>query len=374
MLLARLHRPVPLYWATFLVVGLTLSLLGPALTELRGRSGTDIGGIGVLFVGQSAGYILGSFAGGRLYDRFRGHHVYAGSLLTIAMGLAAVPSLSSLSTLFVAFLLAGAGAATCDVGANALLMWELGSESSRSMNVLHLCFGIGALSAPLFVHVGLDLAVRFAALACVGLALWAVTIPPPVVRPASEDDHPDQSWRLLVLLASFFFLYVGLEIGFAGWIYTYAEEIEFSAPAATWLTTTFWVGFTAGRLASSAVGSRLRPANVLAVASVATIVASVGMVVGNGSTAVVWSMTALFGVATAPQFPVMLSYLERRIHVTGYATSWFVGAAGFGGLIFPWLIGRWFGASGASVLPWSMVILASLTAGAFVVANRTLGG
>jgi fucose permease len=100
----------------------------------------------------------------------------------------------------------------------------------------------------------------------------------------------------------------------------------------------------------------------------------VGLAVGDGAVAVVWTTTAVFGVATAPQFPVMLSYLERRIHVTGYATSWFVGGAGVGGLVFPWLIGRWFDANGATALPWSMVILGVLTAGSFLVSNRALGG
>lgn len=374
MNLARVHRPVPLYWTTFLVVGLSLSILGPALTELRERSGTDIGGIGILFVGQSAGYVIGSFAGGRLYDRLPGHHVYAGSLVLMAAGLAVVPSLDDVAGLFVAFLVIGTGAATCDVGANALLMWELGSENARSMNVLHLCFGIGALSAPLLVYIGLTAAVRGAALACVLLAVWSVTIPPPQVRPASDDDHPDRTWRLLALLAAFFFLYVGLEIGFAGWVYTYAEEIGFSDLGATWLTTTFWVGFTAGRLLSSAIGHRVRPKVVLTGACGLTVFASVLLVVGGGATGPVWVGTALFGVATAPQFPVMLSYLERRIHVTGYATAWFVGGAGFGGLVFPWLIGRWFGATGAEALPWAMVALSVLTAGSFAVSNRTLGG
>jgi hypothetical protein len=80
------------------------------------------------------------------------------------------------------------------------------------------------------------------------------------------------------------------------------------------------------------------------------------------------------GLATAPQFPVMLTYLERRIVVTGVATSWFVGAAGLGGLVFPWLIGRWFDARGAVALPWSVLVLAIATFGSFAWSNRRLGG
>mgnify|MGYP003398823061 CR=1 FL=1 len=68
----RWPNSVRLYLASFLVVGMSLSVLGPALTELRDKSGADIGGIGVLFMGQSLGYVCGSILGGRLYDRFDG--------------------------------------------------------------------------------------------------------------------------------------------------------------------------------------------------------------------------------------------------------------------------------------------------------------
>lgn len=373
-LLARIHRPVPLYWTSFLVVGLSLSILGPALTDLRERTGVGIGSIGVLFVGQSAGYVVGSFAGGRLYDRFGGHHVYAGSLVVAAVGLASVPMLDSVGGLFTSFVLVGAGTAVCDVGANALLLWELGSANVRSMNVLHLCFGVGALSAPLVVYLGLDIAVRGAAALCVLIAAWAVSIPPPSVRPMNSERHPEQTSRLLGLIALFFFLYVGLEVGFAGWVHTYAEEIDFSELGATWLTATFWIGFTGGRLLSSLVGHLIRPKVVLAGACGTTVVVAVVLVVADGRPAAVWIATALFGLAAAPQFPVMFSYLERRIHITGSATAWFVGGAGLGGLVFPWLIGRWFDASGAAALPWSILVLSVFTVVSFVAADRVLGG
>lgn len=370
----RVSGPVALYWCAFLAVGLSLSILGPALSELRDTAGVDIGSIGVLFVGQSAGYVIGSFLGGRLFDRFVGHRVFAVSLLTIAAGVAIVPALSSLSGLFVAFVLVGVGAATGDVGANAMLMWETGSEGGRAMNVLHLCFGIGALSAPLLVHLGLGVATGACAIVCVVLAVTALTVRSPRQRIATDDQEQSPPPRLLALLATFFLLYVGLEVGFAGWIPTYGEEIELSGAAVTWLTTTFWIGFTGGRLLASAVAHRFRPKAVLVAACGLTVVAAAVLVAGDGSSVPVWIGTALFGVATAPQFPVMLSYLERRIHITAYATSCFVGAAGVGGLTFPWLIGQWIDVSGASALVWSMLILSLVTVGSFAVADRRLGG
>lgn len=373
-MLATLRRPIPLYWATFLFMGVSLGATGPALTELRERTGSDIGAIGILFVGQSAGYIVGSFAGGRLYDRFRGHHIYASSLAIVALGLAGVPVLSSLPWLFLAFLLVGMGSAICGVGANTMLMWELGNNSSRAMNVMHLCFGIGALSAPLFVDVGVALAMWLAAVGCLVLAASSLLIPAPVARTSDDEQSAEQPRLLLALLASFFFVYVGLELGFSGWIHTYAEEIELGDAAATWLTTTFWIGFTLGRAGSAAVAPHIRPKYVMAFSCSGTVVATAAMTVANGTVAVIWVSTALFGLAAAPQFPTMMAYLERRIRVTGQATSWFIGASGFGGLIFPWLVGQWLGSAGPTALPWATTILAVVTAGAFLASNRALGG
>ncbi|HEY5662695.1 MAG TPA: MFS transporter [Ilumatobacter sp.] len=370
----ELGLPVAGYLLSFLVVGLSLSILGPALSELRERSGTDLGGIGVLFVGQSCGYVLGSFLSGSLYDRFDGHRVYGLALVAMAGGLVVLPSLATLPALFAIFVVIGLGAATVDVGANTLLIWELGARVGRAMNLLHLCFGIGALTAPLAVHAGLGIAAYLAAALCLALAAMIIPSRSPVASTERHEEHTDTNRPMLALLATFFLLYVGLEIGFAGWITTYGREISFSDLEATWLTVTFWVGFTLGRLLSSIIVQRVRPKLLLGGSCVLTIVVAAALIVGDGRPVTVWIGAGAMGLATAPQFPMMFTYLERRIRVTGNATAWFVGAAGMGGLVFPWVIGQWFDASGPGVLPWSMLLLGVATLTSFAVSNRVLGG
>jgi FHS family glucose/mannose:H+ symporter-like MFS transporter len=369
---ARWPIAVRLYLASFLVVGMSLSVLGPALSDLREKSGTGLGGIGVLFVGQSLGYIAGSFVGGHLYDRVDGHRVFSGAMLALGAALSSVALFESLGALFAVFVLLGFGGAVADLGANTLLMWQLGAGSGRAMNLLHLCFGLGALTAPLLVHVGLGVATRIAALGCLALTVWASAIPAP--RPArhAREEHTDATLPLLFLLCGFFALYVGLEVGFAGWIHTYGEQIELSALAATWLTTTFWIGFTVGRAVASAVSERISPTTILSASCIATLMAAILLVVGGGRTLPVWIGTALMGVATAPQFAGMMNLAERRIHVTGAATRWFVGGAGIGGLVFPWVIGRWFDASGADALPLAMLVFGVATFAAYLVVERSL--
>lgn len=368
-----LRRPVPLYLTSFLLVGLALGILGPALGELRERSGAGIGGSGIVFVGQSSGYIIGSIVAGQLYDRFLGHRVFAGALVLLSVGFALVPSFSTVSAWFVAFMIVGLGASTSDVGSNTLLVWDLGEKVGRAMNGLHFCFGLGALIAPLLVYAGIDVTMRAAAISCLMLAAWALSVPSPRPPKVARQTQVEPTTGLLALLALFFVLYVGVEIGYVGWIFTYGEEVHFSELAATWLTSLFWICFTFGRFLSSMLADRMRPKLVLVGACSMTLVAAFVLLIGNGRPPFVWVATAMMGLATAPQFPVMFTYLERRIRLTGRATSWFVCAAGIGGLIFPWLIGRWLDTAGAVALPLSMLILGTLVLGAFEVSNRRLG-
>jgi fucose permease len=144
--------PVPLYLVSFLVLGVAAAFLGPALTELRDRSGSGIGSIGRLFVAQAGGYFVGSQVAARLVDRIDGHRLYAGGLALIAAGLALVPEMASVNAWLSVFVVIGLGTATIDVGANVMLLWTLGPRSGRAMNTLHLAFGVGALAAPLLVY------------------------------------------------------------------------------------------------------------------------------------------------------------------------------------------------------------------------------
>jgi fucose permease len=362
--------PAPLYLTAFLVVGLSVSILGPALSELRDRTGSTLGAIGVLFVTQSLGYIAGSLGGGAALDRMHGHRLFAGSLIVMGLALGMVPHMSELVGEAIVFGVLGVGASAVDLGANTMLIWHRGSEVGRSMNLLHLCFGIGALSSPLLMQLGLGIAATGGAIAAFLIAGWALLVPPPHAPVVKRDDQTDTTLGLLALAAMFFVLYVGLEVGFGGWIHTYGEEIHFSSAGATWLTALFWTSFTLGRLLAAWLAHKVVPKTLLAGACTLAVVSALALTIADGAPAVVWPATALFGLAVAPQFPVMFTYLERRINVTGSATSWFVCGAGVGGLVFPWLIGQWFDRSGADAMPLATTLLAIATLAWFVLLNR----
>jgi FHS family Na+ dependent glucose MFS transporter 1 len=206
------------------------------------------------------------------------------------------------------------------------------------------------------------------------VAASALAVPSPKAPGAQRAEQTGSTRRLLVICSAFFFLYVGLEIGFAGWILTYVEELDFSAATATAITTVFWVAFTAGRLISAVVVNTVRPKTVMIAAGALTLVAASVLVVGAGRLGAVAVGAGLMGLATAPQFPVMLAYIERRMRLSGSDNAWFVGSAGLGGLVFPFVTGQIFEGLGTSAFPWTILVAAMLTVGAFAFVNRTFGG
>lgn len=369
-----MRRPVPVYIGALFVIGMTMTVIGPALTELRERTGSSIGAIGSLFVAASIGFMSGSALGGRLYDRLPGHRVLAAGLVVLGASVLLVPHARSLPMLFGIFIVTGVAGAVVEVGANTLVMWAKGADVGRSMNLLHLAFGVGALITPVLTRASLVLVTTVGAVAAAIVASWALLVVAPTAPGEARHDQTSSTRRLLVICATFFFLYVGLEIGFQGWILTYAEEIEFSARNATLVTSVFWVTFTGGRLVSAAIVNRIRPKVVMITSSVLSLVAALILVIGAGAAPTVWAGTAMMGIATAPQFPVMLAYLERRMRLSGADNSWFVGAAGFGGLVFPFATGQAVELAGIGIFPWVVLTLAVLTVGSFAKVNRTFGG
>ena len=231
-----------------------MSFLGPALPELRHQTGSTVGQMGIVFSAQSVGGLLGSIVAGRVFRRFGGRHLIALALGAFAVAIIVIPGSSELAVIVAAGSVIGFGAGSVDVGGNTVVSGLVAPERLvSSINALHMSFAVGAVIAPLMVGISLALAdslwPAFAVFAggtgAVACVLWFGDRAGSARQAA--DDHaqrgatPD-AWRL-ALVALFFLLYVGLEIGFAGWIATYSDELGLGSGWATGLTVAFWAGW-----------------------------------------------------------------------------------------------------------------------------------
>ncbi|HEY5157984.1 MAG TPA: MFS transporter, partial [Anaerolineales bacterium] len=137
------------YYATFITLGATMAISGPALPWLAQHTASRIDQISIIFVASSLGYMAGSQLGGWAYDRFPGHRIQALALLAISLSAALVPVLHSLWFLVAVLFLLGTFQGALDAGCNTLLTWIHGEKVGPFMNGLHFFFGVGSFLAPL---------------------------------------------------------------------------------------------------------------------------------------------------------------------------------------------------------------------------------
>jgi fucose permease len=345
--------------------------LGPTLPGLAEHTQTRLNEISFLFMARALGYLLGSFLGGRSYDRVPGHPVMATALVAMAAMLTLAPLVPLLWLLTAALLILGVAEGTLDVGGNTLLVWTHRDKVGPFMNGLHFCYGAGAFLSPILIAQAVlmsrDITWAYWVLALLMLptAVWLVRLSSPSALAASEDElvkqahHPSNAAheRLVVaLIALFFVFHVGAESSFGGWVYTYALTLELTGETlAAYLTSAFWGSLTVGRLLAIPIAARFGPRSIL-LGDLVGCLASVGIVLlwPNSLTAL-WLGTLGMGLSMASLFPGSLSLAERCTTITGQVTSWMLIGASVGAMSLPWLIGQLFESVGPQATMWAIL-------------------
>ncbi|MGC9520555.1 MAG: MFS transporter [Anaerolineae bacterium] len=384
------------YFTAFVALGLAYASLGPTLTYLAANVGAGLQHISYSFSARGLGYLVGSVIGGRSYDLVKGNPFMAAMLVLVAVLLAAIPMVPVLWLLIGVIFLLGIFEGAIDVGGNTLLIWVHGDEVDPYMNALHFFFGVGAFLSPIIVAQAIVIggSVRWAywviallMLPVAGLLLRLSSPAGPgrqtkVDRVEGDDElHgttgscPRQDYALVALIAVFFFLYVGVEGTFGGWIATYAEATGLGdAATAAYLTSAFWGALTVGRLLSIPIGARFSPRQVLLGDLTGCLVSITVLLLWPRVPAATWIGTLGAGLAMASVFPTTLSLAERHTTITGTITSFFFVGGSIGGMTIPWLIGQLFERVGPQVTTSAMMgaaILAFLVFGIIVIHTRS---
>jgi len=338
------------YYAAFITLGATIAIGGPALPWLARHTASRLDQISIVFVTSSFGYMVGSQLGGRAYDRFPGHRIQALALLVTSVCAALVPILHSLWFLVAVLFLLGTVQGVLDVGCNTLLTWIHREKVGPFMNGLHFFFGVGSFVAPLiFARVVLATseisgAYWFFSLLALPVATWLWLLPSPPIRKRTPEATRGKTINGLFFLIVFFFVfYVGLEVGFGNWIYTFSIRIRLaSETSAAYLTSAFWGAFTVGRLLGIGISSRLRPQIILLTDLAGSLAAFAILLLWPDSTLALWAGTIVLGLSIASTFATAMAFAEQRLSLTGVMIGWILVGGGIGGMAMPWLIGQLF--------------------------------
>jgi len=354
------------YYFLFICLGLDSAILGPTLPALASQTASRLGQMGLVFLFGSAGFTLGTIVAGRVFDRLPGHPVLGIAQLCAAVLIFFIPLATSLWLLLAIYVCKGFAGGFVNTGANALLVWTHGEKVAPFMNGLHFFFGLGAFLSPLLVARMLGVAggyrwaywalAAFAAL--VGMRMVTMKGSPHPSQAHGRDparNSPGRvSYALVISAMLFLFFYVGAEISFGGWVYTYVVNLNLaSAAGAAYLTSAFWAAFTVGRLISIPAATRFNPRQVILTAVAGCLVILAAGISFSGSSLALWLMAIGLGFCMAPIWPTGFTLAGQSIAMTGKITSIILLGDSLGGMVLPTVVGKVIEGSG----PRAMVYL-----------------
>jgi fucose permease len=362
---------------TLLVIGWTGLLIPSLIRSVKLTFDVDDAGIGVVYLAYAVAYGLGSFSGGPLTERLGRRGVLAGAALLHGLGIVGLGLAPAWTTFVLLALPAGFGAGCLDGGANGVVLDLYREGRGRAMNLLHLSFSVGALSAPLVVGALVEGGVPWQTVmiasgsAVFAIALAYALVPMPSGRRAAAERTSGASAGGRPLLAGPLLLlgiaigcYVASEVGVSNWLVRFLEPAPLTT--ATLALSLYWAGIAVGRLLSSVIADRFDHLRF-------TIACAVGMAMATGAAILVPSLPlsiALFGLAgmaSGPIFPMIVAlggerYPERSAAVGGSLT----GLAVVGSTLYPPAIGFLSVSVGLTVAMLGNAVLAAACAVALV--------
>jgi MFS transporter, FHS family, Na+ dependent glucose transporter 1 len=355
------------YYLLFLCLGFGTGITGPALPSLVNQTTSTVGQIGMMLLFGSIGYTIGTLIGGRLFDRARaGHFILGVCQLGSAALLAVIPLAGSLPVLLLIAFISGLPNGMINTGANTLLMWTHGEKSGPFINGLHFSFGLGAFIAPTIyaqiLNVGGTYQQAYWILAgiAVPIALFMLlqTRNPEHPHKQAEEAFSDrkditQYLPLIISAMLFLFFYVGAEVTFGNWIYTYTMTLNLAdATRAAYLTSGFWLAFTIGRLISIPVAARFKSEQILGLALAACALINGLLIANSNSSALLWACTIGLGFFMAPVWPTGYNLAGQSVKLTATVSSIILLGDSFGGMILPSLTGQVVEHFGAPMMTW----------------------
>jgi MFS transporter, FHS family, glucose/mannose:H+ symporter len=333
----------------FVLTGIVNTMLGPTLPLLSYQWKLSDLQAGNLFVAQFVGSMVGVTASSLLVARRGSRPVLVFGLLMMGIGSAALGLLNWSHGLLPLFTL-GIGLGLTIPTTNLLISELHPHKRASALSWINLSWGLGAVVCPFIVaalrpsgrsfYLFYGVALLLVFLASTLTQVSFVAIPRPQDHP-SASTTAEANWRsrYVPILGAIFFLYVGSEAAFGGWIASYAKR---AIPGETsWVLTPsfFWASLLFGRSIAPAL---LRRVPEIWLSRISLLVALLGMFTALAArgTIQLGLSTCLAGVGLAPVFPIAIAALSHKF---GAMASRIAGLmfnlAGLGGATLPWFVG-----------------------------------
>jgi fucose permease len=338
-------------YTSFVPIGIATVLLGPMLPTLSARWSLNYSQAGALFTVQYLASTVAVALSGVLVSRRGFRFAMKAGLLLMSAGvglLLAGPKIMGILCIAAS----GFGMGVAIPAANLLVAEVNPGRRSATLNLLNFCWSAGAVACPFLVAAAAKsqaIPYFLAAVAGFGLlmAIGIAAMPSYIVEPSAaknpmQNVAPAISWKTsaVLILAALFFLYVGVENGFGGWVASYAKSLGSLTPALAVMTPSFF--YAALMLGRWLAPLLLRLTDEIRLVQAGLLMACAGMagLVSSHGLLGVMASASLAGLGLSYVYPITISLLSREF---GMASSR-VGSLMFtmsniGGALMPWMVG-----------------------------------
>ncbi|NWV62374.1 MFS4B protein, partial [Malurus elegans] len=374
--------------ASFLGLGMSIAVLGPTFPNLAANVRKNVSDIYYIFVGRSLGYLGGSVVGGVLFDCMNASLLLALSMLATTAGLYGIPWCKEALLLTVLMSVIGGSMGILDTGGNVLALNTWGSEVGPHIQALHFSFAAGAFLAPILAKMALGgyeseelpeaEKTNQSVLKSVPTASAASPTPAPkdhhedflwsyiiigtyillisifffvfYAKGSSAQDKAKASgqkgklakhhWTLIGLLFVFFLFYVGAEVTYGSYVFTYAMVFaEMTESEAAALNSVFWGAFATCRGLAIFGAAFLYPGTMILMSLLSSAASSSALAFFAHYRISLWVGTAVYGASMATIFPSGISWIEQYTVVEGKSAALFVVGAALGEMCIPAVVG-----------------------------------
>lgn len=325
----------------FILTGIGTNLLGCILPALSGIWNLSDSHSGFLFTAQFVGSSTGALLvqSGLYKSLIRGYALLIIGAIALAFchGHFAAPLLFCF----------GLGLGSAMTMTSMIFGRMYSANRGASLSLLNAFWGLGAVVCPLLATAW----ERFRPPNSIYLGLALVAAPTLVVLAlqyrylsALRDEVVVLRSRraklfLLIPLAIFAFLYVGVESSVSGWMMTYVHRLPLSsglyAPIAT---SFFWIALLCGRSVAPIVLKHMSESALLTI-TLCLLLVSIVMLLFSYTPAMSITSAILAGLMLAPIFPLCLSKVLAIANGPS-ESRWVFAISGLGGAVLPWMTGQ----------------------------------
>jgi MFS transporter, FHS family, glucose/mannose:H+ symporter len=336
----------------FVLTGIFMVLLGPALPMLVQRWGLNDSQAGLFFAAQFLGSASSNFLSGLLIPKFGFRPAFVGGFALMAVGAAFFLHGSWMLALFAVFVF-GFGIGFITSSTNLWIGQAYASETSGALSLVNFSWAVGAVACPFIVQFvqsparfhGFLMGLALAA-ALLGALLAATPVAWVELRNVSNISTSAVPMKIprdyyAVALILLLFLYEGVEASLGGWLAMYSGELSSVERLRAGVVTPsfFWAGMLLGRLIGPTVLKHASSKLVVELSAFCALVSSTLLLL-SPTLVPLFGEAFLAGLGCAVIYPILVGRAIERYGVTARTVMGpILAIAGFGPASMPWLVG-----------------------------------